>query len=360
MSGNDPDSNDIGAGPLGREVGVEFLFSVVLSLGFGLFWMWWYYRQDVYEKEPKRFVALIFLLSMPLSVLAGLLEYTLDKSAGGLSEQQGFVVAVLFNVVIVAGLEELAKFFVVYTVAYPNRAFNESMDGIIYAAAAALGFASFENIFYVLDKGPVVLLLRGPFSTLGHVLFSAMWGSALGMALHEPERGRRIRLIATGLGLSILAHGFYNSLVSLSHPFFPGFEWLALSGVVFLGGLYALVSFRISQALNLSVFNPANQARSAIQRLRERRQQYQAQLTADRTPGVELPPSPELPPPLRYAPNPNRYQLRGPSLSGRQPSTQPTRACPNCGAANLVDPPADECYNCGYDLTSLKTTKNDE
>src|SRR5438105_3125703 len=135
--------------------------------------MWWFYRQDVYDKEPKQFVALIFVLSMPFSLLAGLLEYTLDQGRGELSERSGFMVAALFYLGVVAVIEELAKFFVVFTVAYPNRAFDEPMDGIVYGAAAALGFASFENVFYVLDKGPLVLLLRGPFSTLGHVLFSA-------------------------------------------------------------------------------------------------------------------------------------------------------------------------------------------
>ncbi len=238
---------------------MEFVISSALSLSFGLFWMWWYYRQDLYDKEPKRFVALIFVLSMPLAVLAGLLQYTFDQGTGILTERSGFAVAALFYLGVVGVSEELAKFFVVFTVAYPNRAFNEPIDGIIYAAASALGFSTFENIFYVLDKGPYVLLLRGPFSTLGHVLFSAIWGIALGKNLLEPSRVRRVRRIVTGLGLSIVAHGVYNSLISLNHPFFgPGLGWLALSGLVFLMVLYFVIARQMRNALEISVFNPHN------------------------------------------------------------------------------------------------------
>lgn len=294
---------------------MEFLLSFGLSLVFGLFWMWWFYRLDVFDKEPKRFVAFIFVLSMPLSVLAGLLQYSLDQGTGLITERSGwtgFLTAALFNLFVVAVIEELAKFFVVFTVAYPNRAFNESVDGIIYAAAAALGFATFENLFYGLDRGPLVLLLRGPFTTLGHVLFSALWGAALGRALHEPNRRRRTRMIMTGLFLSMLTHGTYNILISLSYPYFgQGLELLAMFGAVFLGLLYLVVLGIINQALHISVFNPRNQTRAVLHLLRERRRQHQEQIAADQT---EIASSLD-PTDSRYAPNPHRYQFRGQTTS---------------------------------------------
>ena len=47
--------------------------------------------------------------------------------------------------------EEIAKFLAVRLFVYRNKEFNEPLDGIIYAAAAALGFASLENMLYVID-----------------------------------------------------------------------------------------------------------------------------------------------------------------------------------------------------------------
>lgn len=336
---------------------MEFLVSTVLSLAFGLFWLWWYYRQDIFDKEPKRLVLLIFVLSMPLSVLAGLLEYTLDQGGGTYSERSGFFVAALFYLGVVAVIEELAKFFVVFTVAYPNKAFNEPMDGIVYAAAAAVGFASFENVFYVLNKGPLVLLLRGPFSTLGHILFSALWGAALGLSLAEPSRSKRFRMIATGLVLSILAHGTYNILISLSQPFFgTGWEWLSLSGILFLFGLYVVVAMKISYALRVSEFNPANltaPARQALLNVLQSRLQPRVPVR------VVVPPDRQAAP-RHYAPNPNAYRFREtrvPVQTTQAVHTDTTRDCPNCGAANFVDEAEKNCYNCGRELTELEPRK---
>nr|ARR75627.1 PrsW family intramembrane metalloprotease [uncultured bacterium] len=334
---------------------MEFIVSTVLSLAFGFFWLWWYYRQDVFDKEPKRFVLLIFILSMPLSVLAGLLEYTLDQGSGLYSEKSGFFVAALFYLGVVAVIEELAKFFVVFTVAYPNKAFNEPMDGIVYAAAAAVGFASFENVFYVLNKGPLVLLLRGPFSTLGHVLFSALWGAALGLSLNEPDRSKRFRMITVGLVLSILAHGAYNILISLSQPVFRQRLGMAsLSGIVFLFGLYIVVAMKISYALRVSEFNPANPARQAIQGILERRLRARVPVRVVARPTEELAAR-------RYAPNPNAYRFQDkPNGATAAPTqTATTRECPNCGVANLVDETTKNCYNCGQDLVQLDTERSD-
>jgi protease PrsW len=301
---------------------LEIVVSVGLSLAVGIFWLWYYYRQDVYDKEPIQFVALIFILSMPLSILTGLLQYTLDAGTGRFTERAGFLTASLFYLFVVAVTEELAKFFVVITVAYPNRAFNEPVDGIIYAIAASLGFATFENIFYILDRGVFVLLLRGPVSTLGHALFAAIWGAAVGMCLREKNWWRRVRLISFGLLLSILAHGFYNILVSLSYPFFgSGLEWLSLSGMVFLVFLYVIIRGQIRNALDISAFNPRNEVANAIERLRQFRRLQNSDEPV-------------------YAPN---TFLK----NGEAPPTVP---CPNCGTANLPD--AAVCYNCGIPLES--------
>jgi hypothetical protein len=193
-------------------------------------------------------------------------------------------------------LEELAKFCVVLTLAYNNKEFNEPVDGIIYTAAAALGFASFENIFYLLDQGPLIILLRGPVSTLGHVLFSAMWGAALGLARFEPSRAVRIRMISWGFFWAVLTHSLFDILISLGR--FQ--DWLALSGVPFLALLYWLIARRIAYALDLSQFKPQNPAQllknlgPAAQRLLPNRVHTQ-------------PPAKKADP--VYVPNPNSYHF---------------------------------------------------
>lgn len=331
---------------------MNFLVITALALFPALFWMWWYYRKDVYDKEPMRLLALVFILAAPLSVLCGLLEFTLDGGRGQFSENSGLLWSLVFYIGVVGFLEESAKFFVVVTLVYGRREFNEPMDGIIYAAASAIGFATLENIFYILDAGPYIILLRGPVSTLGHILFSAMWGAALGLAKFEKDRVRGRRMIARGLLLAIITHGIFDVLISLG-KFFEDQSWLSFLAIPFLGLLYRVVSRQIAHALQISDFNPGN----ALQRLREGSSQPVV-VTSSSAPGARR----------RYAPNPNAYRFQGQSPArNANPSTDApapvsplsaTQPCPNCGRDNLVEnsqTTSGQCYNCGETLHITKT-----
>ncbi|NIS72464.1 MAG: PrsW family intramembrane metalloprotease [Proteobacteria bacterium] len=191
----------------------------VLALAFapGIFWLWYFYRKDKLEPEPK----LLFVRTFFLGMLAALFVVLLEVPFSGL----------LLIVIAAPIIEEYAKYFVVRRTIYKNVEFDEPMDGMVYAAAAALGFASAENAGYLIDaylspqealvsSEPVsafgtvwtVFVLRALLSVPGHVLFSSMWGYALGWAkFKEAERGRR--LIRSGLLLAIALHGLFNFLL---------------------------------------------------------------------------------------------------------------------------------------------------
>jgi len=317
---------------------MNFLLIITLALGPALFWMWWYYRKDVYDKEPMRLLALVFILATPLSVLCGILEYTIDGNGQAqFSQNSGLFWATVFYFGVVGVIEELAKFFVVITLVYRRKEFNEQMDGIIYATAAALGFATLENVFYILDEGAFIILLRGPVSTLGHILFSAMWGAALGLSRFELNKNRRWQIIARGLLLAILTHGAFDVLISLG-KFFPEQSWLSLLVLPFLALLYYMVSRQIAHALNVSSFNPGN----VLQHLKEG---HSRQLE----PRSDNP----VPPAPRYAPNPNAYQFRNGQAINPVKVKAETQPCPDCGRDNLLDRANNdkaECYNCGTEL----------
>ena len=70
---------------------------------------------------------------------------------------------------VVGPVEEFSKFAVVRLKAYRSLYFDEPMDGLVYAAAASLGFASLENVLYVVDFGPEVMIVRAPVSTVAHL-----------------------------------------------------------------------------------------------------------------------------------------------------------------------------------------------
>ncbi|MDD1678771.1 MAG: PrsW family glutamic-type intramembrane protease [Methanomicrobiales archaeon] len=172
-----------------------------------IFWLWYFYRKDRYEPEPKFLILRTFLLGMGVTIPVAFIEGILPLS--------DLILAVLAAPVI----EELAKYMVVKRTVYQNREFDEPMDGVVYAASAALGFATLENIVYItsayltspVEDVLVVYALRALLSVPGHALFSSMWGYALGRAKFDPAH--KTGFILLGLALAMLLHGIFNFIL---------------------------------------------------------------------------------------------------------------------------------------------------
>ena len=187
---------------------------VILAIAPAFFWLWWFYRKDRYDPEPRGLVLKIFFLGMLPVLPAAFAEILLLRIIPG-AQGAGLISVLIGNLLIVAPIEEGGKFLVVRRWAVRNPAFNEPLDGIIYAAAAALGFAALENFFYLLDKGAWLVLVRGPLSTLGHVLFSSFWGYALGMATIQTNPRAARRLVVNGLIYAILGHATFDIVLNI-------------------------------------------------------------------------------------------------------------------------------------------------
>jgi len=216
---------------------------LLLALAPGLFWLYYFHSKDRYEPEPLAWILVVYFLGAAVTFPVGILESMLEVFTG----------SVLATIVVAPTCEELAKYWVVKKSVYQSREFDEPVDGIIYAAAAGLGFATLENILYVfsaLDESLLLALqtgvVRGLVSVPGHVLFSIMWGAALGMARFMPGPEKKM-LVWRGLALSMVAHALFNFLLLLA----LGFAVLVL---VLVPVLWVIAERRIRHALSLSFF----------------------------------------------------------------------------------------------------------
>jgi RsiW-degrading membrane proteinase PrsW (M82 family) len=188
---------------------LNILVIILVALAPCLFWLWLIYKWDKYMPEPKRLIIRIFLIGMAVAIPVALIEAFLYPGSleGSLSIPTAAYVAFF-----VAGVtEEVGKFLVVRWGVYKSKYFEEPSDGLVYSAAAALGFAALENIAYVLSFGWEVLLVRGLFSNLAHVLFSALWGYPLALTKLGILKNTRIRW--WGLIAAIVAHGLFDFLL---------------------------------------------------------------------------------------------------------------------------------------------------
>jgi RsiW-degrading membrane proteinase PrsW (M82 family) len=217
---------------------LEFLFA--LAIAPGIFWLWHFMHRDRLEPEPRGLVIKVFLWGAFAGIPIALVEFLLFR-----------LVSPLYLAPVV---EELGKFLVVYWWVYRCREFDEPMDGIVYGTAAALGFATLENIGYVVGAAAhgnalALAIVRALFSVPMHALCGALWGYALGRAKFlRPAPGRAF--ILGGLGLAMLLHGLFN----FGAMVLSGSAWaLVIPLVVMIVG-WIMVNRRISDAENRSPF----------------------------------------------------------------------------------------------------------
>jgi RsiW-degrading membrane proteinase PrsW (M82 family) len=142
------------------------------------------YQKDKVEKEPTKLLVKLFLSGIG-SVILTLLLTKISKEIFPFLANEGNMT--LFESFIktffqVALIEEFSKWIFLKKITWNNKEFNYLYDAIVYAVFVSLGFATIENILYVLDGGIEVALLRGIFSVPGHVFDGVFMGYYYGVS----------------------------------------------------------------------------------------------------------------------------------------------------------------------------------
>jgi RsiW-degrading membrane proteinase PrsW (M82 family) len=185
---------------------------IIIAVVFSAAWVYAFYREDRRNPEP------LWMIGLAIAAGAGA-YFAADRVEGlilrGQVDTSGPLLERLRLAYLVSGpVEESAKFLAVLILIIPWTHFDEPMDGVVYAAVAGATFAFIENLAFMRDQ-PQVILARGPAGTGAHVMFSVLWGGALGFAGHIRPFARQVGHAAGGLLVAIAAHGTFN-LVTFS------------------------------------------------------------------------------------------------------------------------------------------------
>lgn len=157
------------------------------------------------------------LMSFFVGVACALPAYWVERGLVKAPWELGNLGAVLLFWLIVAGATEEGCKFVAYHLCPAHACWNqEEYDGILYAAAVALGFATIENVLYVREAGWEVAKLRAVTAVPAHAMFGILMGAGLGVARVRTRVGWSAAGIPlTALALAVGAHGVYDVLASL-------------------------------------------------------------------------------------------------------------------------------------------------
>jgi RsiW-degrading membrane proteinase PrsW (M82 family) len=170
------------------------------------------YLTDRYDREPLKLLLKLFIFGMLAAIPTIIVENFLSR----INFLRG-ILSIAWTTFIVAGLtEEYFKRLVVMKLAYFHPAFNEKLDGIIYCTFSALGFATIENIMYVVsgyDADPYIGLYRGILSVPAHMLFAITMGYYLSLAKFSPDEQCCKKYLRLSLLVPILFHGTFNFIL---------------------------------------------------------------------------------------------------------------------------------------------------
>ncbi|NNE67361.1 MAG: PrsW family intramembrane metalloprotease [Pyrinomonadaceae bacterium] len=177
---------------------------------------------DRYDPEPFWLLSLAFAWGALLAVFISFIANTLvgvsvavmtDPQIGGIA---GAVLAAPF-------FEELTKGAgLLMIILVFRKYFDGILDGIIFGAVIALGFATVENVLYygraLLAGGAqalvIIFFVRGVLSPFAHVTFTAMTGIGFGIARETHNTAVKFIMPIVGLGAAMFLHALWNGMAT--------------------------------------------------------------------------------------------------------------------------------------------------
>jgi protease PrsW len=213
-----------------------------LAISPGLAIAFYVFYRDKHEREPLRLLLGCFLLG----ALSAIPVLGTSWATGGFAwtDRPGETAAFLNAFVYAGFIEEFWKFAVLMLFAYPKREFDEPYDGIVYAVMVSMGFATLENILYVMQGGQSLGILRAFTAVPAHAAFGVLMGYFVGLAKF---RGNSSALKLAGFASAWLLHGLYDWCLMTS--FYPGI-WAGAFVSLLVGIWLSLRAIKLHQRIS--------------------------------------------------------------------------------------------------------------
>ena len=208
------------------------------------------YLLDRYEKEPLLLLGGVFTWGAIIAAGAAFIINSVLSVGLYLFSGSDIVAEVGTGSIVAPIVEESLKGLAVLMVYVIFRSeFDSILDGIVYAAITALGFAATENVYYIFAYGYLDQGWTGLFSIAfvriilvgwQHPFYTAFTG--IGLAISRLNRNMAIKFLApiAGWTLAVFTHAFHNTVATfttgvmsnLIGSFLDWAGWLCMFGFV--------------------------------------------------------------------------------------------------------------------------------
>ncbi len=169
------------------------------------------YLRDIRQPEPYRLLL--------MSVVFGVICYFISRGLGFLLHHfiyinhEDVVHQMLSAFVFVGLVGEGSKFLFLRGFTFYYKDFNHPFDGIVFAIMVGMGYATAENIMYVLSADTDSAILRIITSAPANAVFAVIMGYFLGEAKFFKNKALLYSVIA--LLFAALAHGYYDYFLTM-------------------------------------------------------------------------------------------------------------------------------------------------
>ncbi len=208
-----------------------------------MLWLWFWLKEDSRRPEPKRILLLTFFYGAIAVIAAFVLEkaFFMFEESIGIEKTAFGIITLLF---VWALIEEVLKYLAAKFAAFRRKSFDEPIDAMIYLITAALGFAAFENVLFLIQafdsgvmSGFITSNLRFLGATLLHTATSGIVGASIGFSFFHKRSMRRN--VIGGIIAATILHFIFNYYIitmgsgeSILKAFIP--LWIVIIVILFV------------------------------------------------------------------------------------------------------------------------------
>lgn len=228
---------------LGLLLSILFGFIPMLVFAYIVYWT------DRYEKEPILLLGGVFIWGAVIAAGAAFIVNTfLGLGVYLFSGSQAFTELSTADAIAPVIEESLKGSACLLVFLFFRREFDSILDGIVYAAITAIGFAATENVYYLFTYGfqqngfsgiLYMFFVRVILVGWQHPFYTAFIG--IGLAIARLNRNTAVKVVApiAGWGIAVLTHSLHNTISTA----FQGLQSLAIGMIFDWSGWIAMIIF---------------------------------------------------------------------------------------------------------------------
>ncbi len=186
----------------------KWFYAIVVSFFISFVWFIYVYRLDIFDREKKRYLLLIVVISSFLTLFAKI-PYTIIHALG-FKNSVNPIDSFVYSVFGIGFIEETVKLIPLFILLRFTKVIDEPYDYILYASSSALGFSFVENAMYLHNYGIEIINARALYATVAHMTFSSMIAYGLFLIKFKKTKYHPILLFTLFFLFAIFSHGFYD------------------------------------------------------------------------------------------------------------------------------------------------------